>query len=337
MHNQASSNTTSLVDNFNRQVDYLRLSVTDRCDLRCVYCMSEKMTFLPRQQLLTLEENAQIAAAFIELGVKKIRLTGGEPLVRENIFWLIEELGRNSQLESLVMTTNGMLLEKAAPRLADAGMSRLNISLDTLDSQRFNTITRVGSLDKVLCGIAAAKQQNFKKLKLNSLIMKGKNCDEVVPLARFAVDNGLDITYIEEMPLGQITEHNRQDSYCSSEWAREQLEQAYSLIPTTENTGGPARYYRVSGSETRIGFISPHSHNFCDTCNRVRLTPNGQLLLCLGHEHSVDLKRFIRSHPGDKDALKEEIIRAVRLKPERHYFDLDDESQVLRFMNHTGG
>ncbi|MBY4676837.1 GTP 3',8-cyclase MoaA [Marinobacterium arenosum] len=325
----------ALVDKFGRRVDYVRLSVTDRCDFRCVYCMSEDMQFLPKPQVLTLEELYQLAASFVSLGVRKIRLTGGEPLVRRDVLWLIRQIGQLGC--ELVITSNGSQLSKMAPALREAGVSRINISLDSLNPERFKRLTRTGRLEQVLGGIDAALDAGFERLKLNAVVLKGRNDDEVLDLVDFARDRGLDISFIEEMPLGAITEHDRAEAYCSSDEVRALIEQRYPLQPTTERTAGPSRYYRMADSDSRIGFISPHSHNFCADCNRVRVTVEGRLLLCLGNEHSVDLREVMRRHPGDSERLRQTIIDAMDLKPERHWFDLDDEPQIVRFMNMTGG
>ncbi|WP_417339041.1 GTP 3',8-cyclase MoaA [Halomonas kashgarensis] len=326
-----------LVDGFGRTIRYVRLSVTDRCDFRCVYCMAEDMTFLPRAQVLTLEEIATLSQAFIDLGVEKIRLTGGEPLVRSGIGSLVEQIGQMDGLRDFAMTTNGAGLDKHAQRLRDGGLQRLNISLDTLVPERFRRLTRTGELEKVLTGIRAAQSAGFERIKLNAVILQGRNDDEVLDLVEFARREHLDISFIEEMPLGQDIEHNRAETFCSSDTVREIVESRHALLPTTESTLGPSRYYRMNDSDTRIGFISPHSHNFCDACNRVRVTVEGRLLLCLGNEHSVDLRAVMRRHPGDQGRLQQAIIDAMALKPERHHFTTDGEEQVVRFMNMTGG
>lgn len=326
-----------LIDRFGREVTYLRMSVTDRCDFRCVYCMSEHMTFLPRAQVLTLEELGFIGETFVELGVKKIRLTGGEPLVRHNVEQLFDHLGALEGLNELTFTTNGSHLEQYAQRLREAGVKRINVSLDSLKPERFKELTRIGDLHQVLKGIEKASEVGFKRIKLNAVVLSGRNNDEVLDLLRFALDRGLDISYIEEMPLGQITEHDRGEAFCSSQHLREIIGQEFELQSTNENSGGPSRYWRIPGYDSRVGFISPHSENFCDTCNRVRLTVEGRLLLCLGNEHSVDLREVVRKYPGDKEKLTEAIMQGMSIKPERHYFDLDDEPQILRFMNTTGG
>lgn len=325
----------ALVDRFGRTVDYIRLSVTDRCDFRCVYCMGEEMTFLPHAQVLTLEEIEQIAAAFVSLGVKKIRLTGGEPLVRREVIKLIRAIG---QLDAeLAITTNGSQLTQMADDLKAAGVNRLNISIDSLQEERFKKMTRIGKLPKVMAGIDAAIGAGFGRIKLNAVVMKGRNDDEVLDLVEYAREKGVDVSFIEEMPLGDISEHDRAEAYCSSDEVREIIEQRYALQPSTERTAGPSRYFRMSGSETRVGFISPHSHNFCSECNRVRVTVEGRLLLCLGNEHSVDLRAVIRRYPNNPERLKQAIIQAMDLKPEKHEFNLEDEPQIIRFMNMTGG
>lgn len=326
-----------LIDRFGRHVNYVRISVTDRCDFRCVYCMSEDMQFVPRSQILTLEEIAFVARAFTELGVTKIRITGGEPLIRRNINWLLSEISQLEGLEQCVLTTNGSQLAKFAVQLYRAGIHRINISLDTLNADRFKQMSRVGDLQNVLQGIAAAKQCGFQHIRINSVILKNYNHDEVVDLVKFAIAQSLDIAFIEEMPIGMIGEHNRAITYYSSDAIKQDLEQHYELLKEPEYTGGPARYYNIGGSTTRVGFISPHSHNFCSQCNRVRLTPEGRLLLCLGQEHSVDLRHIIRSNPGEIHILKQAIIEAMTIKPLGHEFDLTSRPVILRHMNVTGG
>lgn len=328
-----------LIDGFGRRIDYVRFSVTDRCDFRCVYCMSEQMRFLPRAQILTFEELVALGRAFVDLGVGKIRITGGEPLVRHNVLWLFQQLGqlRQQGLRELVLTTNGSQLERLAPALKAAGVARLNISLDSLDPARFRRITRNGDLAAVLRGIRAAQAAGFQRTKLNVVILKNRNHDEVINLVRFAIDNGLDITFIEEMPLGMIGDHDRAEAYYSSDAIRTDLSEVFDLIPTMETTGGPARYYHIPNAHSRIGFISPHSHNFCGDCNRVRVSAEGRLLLCLGQEHSVDLKYTLRAYPGDRERLKQAIIDAMALKPHGHDFQLGKQPTIRRHMNHTGG
>jgi len=326
-----------LIDAFGRTVNYLRLSVTDRCDFRCIYCMSEEMTFMPRAQILTLEEIYQIAKAFSELGVTKLRVTGGEPLIRRNILELMNKLGNLQGLDELVMTTNGSHLDKMAQDLKKADVKRLNISLDTLNPERFKRLTRTGDLQQVLRGIMAAKEQGFERIKLNAVILKNRNHDEVVDLVRYAVEHGFDISFIEEMPLGQVSEHSRAEAYYPSYQIREDLERHFSLSSVSDKTGGPSNYFKVDGSVSRVGFISPHSENFCSQCNRVRLTAEGRLLLCLGNEHSVDLKKIVRSHPGDRELLKQAIVEAMKIKPEKHEFNLQEKPVIFRHMSVTGG
>ena len=326
-----------LVDNFGRTVNYVRISVTDRCDFRCVYCMDEEMQFVPRAKLLSLEEIGVIARAFTELGVGKIRITGGEPLIRRNIIKLFRDIGQLEGLKELTLTTNGSQLPKLAGELKDAGVKRINISLDSLDPDKFRHLTRVGELDKVLAGIDAALETGFEKIKINSVILKNRNDDEVPDLVEFASTRGMDISFIEEMPLGVIGEHDRAEAYYSSDEIRTDLEAHYTLLPTTETTGGPSRYYHIAETGTRVGFISPHSHNFCDSCNRVRLTCEGRLLLCLGQEHSVDLRQVIRAHPGDMQRLKQALRRSMDIKPKGHEFDLSVKPVIFRHMNMTGG
>lgn len=326
-----------LQDGFGRQIDYLRMSVTDRCDFRCVYCMAEDMTFLPRQQVLGLEELYRLAALFVGLGVKKIRLTGGEPLVRSGIVSLCERIAALPGLRELVMTSNGSQLVKLARPLAEAGVKRLNISLDSLDPGKFRSITRTGSLRTVLDGIEAARAAGFERIKLNAVVMKGRNFDQVLNLLDYAIERQLDISFIEEMPLGEVG-RSRGESFCSSEEVRKLIASRHSLIDSAEHSGGPARYSRLQEhAGTRIGFISPNSHNFCATCNRVRLTVEGRLLLCLGHEHSIDLRALLRRNPLDDQPLIEAVQQALQGKPWRHDFSPGGEVKVLRFMNASGG
>lgn len=327
----------NLVDAFGRKIDYIRLSITDRCDFRCVYCMGENMTFLPRDEVLSLEECARLVKVFVSLGVSKVRITGGEPLVRKNAIQLFEEIGQLSGLRELVLTTNGSQLEHHAFALKQAGVRRINISLDSLDATRFRQITRVGELDKVLRGIAAAKQTGFENIKLNALLMRGINDDEALRLAAFAIENGLDISFIEEMPIGAVS-HSRQSSYVSNEETLKLLRARYDLVSSNETTGGPARYWRIPNSKTKIGFISPNSHNFCEACNRVRISCKGELFLCLGQENKVDLRPLLRAYPHDDKPLKQAIIRGLQTKPKGHDFDLKRAAPaVIRFMSHTGG
>ncbi len=322
-----------LIDPFARQIRYVRLSVTDRCDFRCVYCMAENMTFLPRDRLLTLEEIARLGRVFASLGVQTFRLTGGEPLVRRNLAWLVEQLSQHSEV---VMTSNGARLSQFAAPLKNAGLSRINISLDSLAPVQFRQITRTGDLVDVLRGIDAAQQVGFN-IKLNVVVMKGRNDAQILPIVAFAAERGLDVSFIEEMPLGQITEHSRLLSFMPSAEIEQLIRQHYGLEATDYQTQGPSRYLQLQGSRTRIGFISPHSHNFCADCNRVRVTSEGRLLLCLGNEQGVDLLPLLRDQASDAE-ITAKIQTALQQKPERHQFDLtQDEPQIVRFMNMTGG
>lgn len=330
-------NTTTLVDQFGRKVDYIRLSITDRCDFRCVYCMGEDMTFLPRNEVLTLEECARLVKVFVGLGVAKVRITGGEPLVRKNALWLFEEIGRLPGLRELVLTTNGSQLERQADKLKQAGVKRINISLDSLDSERFRRITRVGELDKVLRGIAAARQAGFEHIRLNTVLMRGINDDEALPLLQFAIEQGVDIAFIEEMPLGEV-DHARGTTAVSNDETFKLLSGQFPLVSSAESTGGPARYWRIPDTQTRVGFISPHSHNFCESCNRVRITCKGELFLCLGQEDKVDLLPLLRQHPQNDAPLIAAILHAMQIKPKGHDFDLQRaKPAVVRFMSMTGG
>jgi cyclic pyranopterin phosphate synthase len=326
----------TLVDKYGRRITYVRLSITDRCDFRCSYCMAEEMTFLPRHQVMSLEECWRVAAVFVGLGVNKLRITGGEPLVRKEAMWLIERLGALPGLEQLVMTTNGSQLTRFAAPLKAAGVKRLNISLDTLKPDRFRAITRIGDLGKVITGIAAAQAAGFRRTKLNVVAMRGVNDDEFVDLVQFAVDRALDISFIEEMPLGEI--HGRNNTYISSAETRDILSARFELLPSSELSGGPARYWRIPGNESRIGFISPHSHNFCDTCNRVRITAQGELYPCLGQNDAINLLPVLREFPHDDAPLRQAIIESMGIKPFGHDFTQQMEApQVVRFMSMTGG
>jgi cyclic pyranopterin phosphate synthase len=328
---------TKLTDRFGRTVDYLRISITDRCDFRCVYCMAEDMTFLPRNQILSLEEIYILAKTFVELGVKKIRITGGEPLIRKGALELLQKIGAIEGLNELVLTTNGSQLVTAAPILKAANVKRLNISLDTLDATKFKELTRTGDLQNVLNGIQAAKKEGFERIKLNAVILKNRNHAEVCDLVQFAIDNEIDISFIEEMPLGIVEKHNRAEAYYSSDEIRADLKQRFTLIQSADNTGGPSDYFKISNTKSRVGFISPHSHNFCSTCNRVRLTVEGRLLLCLGNEHSIDLKEILRSPDSNSEKLKQAIIDSMEIKPEKHEFNVKEQPIILRYMNMTGG
>lgn len=327
----------SLVDGLGRSIDYLRLSVTDRCDFRCVYCMAKTMTFLPRQQVLSLEELQRLAALFVGQGVRKIRLTGGEPLIRPGIVELCRNIAALPGLRELVMTSNGSQLVRLAQPLVAAGVKRMNISLDSLDPERFRAITRNGDLRQVLGGIEAASTAGFERVKLNCVVMKGRNFDEVPALVRYAIEQGIDISFIEEMPLGDVG-RSRGETFCPSDEVRAVIARDYELLDSAESSGGPARYVRLARHPgTRIGFISPNSHNFCGSCNRVRMTVEGRLLLCLGQEDALDLRGLLRRYPLDDQPLIEALHKALRGKPLRHDFTGAGEVQVVRFMNMSGG
>ena len=299
--------------------------------------MAEEMTFLPRNQVLSLEELYETIRSFVALGVTKIRLTGGEPLVRRNILDLIEKVAKLDGLQQLAITTNGALLASTSEDLRKAGVSKLNISIDSLNHDTFQKLTRFGKLNQVLEGIDAAVAAGFPAIRLNAVILKGVNDQEIISLVDYARERSIDIAFIEEMPLGDIGERDRNNSYISSDHVLEKVSKHYALKPINESTGGPARYYDMSGSSSRLGVISPHSHNFCASCNRVRLTVEGRLLLCLGNEHSVDLRAILRRENYHSSMLDSSIIDAMKIKPKRHYFNLEEEPQILRFMNMTGG
>lgn len=325
-----------LQDTFGRKITYLRLSVTDRCDFRCSYCMAEKMAFVPRDEILTLEECLLIARTFVSLGVSKIRLTGGEPLVRKDLAWLAGQLGALDGLRELALTTNGSQLPEQAAGLARAGVGRVNISLDSLVPDTFRRITRTGDLRKVLAGIdAAIAVWGARGVKLNTVPMRGVNDHELPDLVRFALDRGIDISLIEQMPLGEtVTRHDA--SYVSNDEALAMLKAAFDLIPSAETTGGPARYWRIAGHASRIGLISPHSRNFCADCNRMRVTARGELFPCLGNAAMVDLLPAARA--ADEAGLRELILQAAHIKPQAHEFDISAHgSGIVRFMSRTGG
>ncbi|MCR5873558.1 GTP 3',8-cyclase MoaA [Phenylobacterium sp. J426] len=334
----SSPQEAPLIDGFGRTVTYLRLSVTDRCDLRCVYCMAEHMTFLPKAEVLSLEELDRIATAFVALGVKKLRLTGGEPLVRKGVMELIEGLSRHlasGALTELTLTTNGTRLTEFAGRLAAAGVRRINVSLDTLKPELFRTLTRGGSLAKVLDGIAAAQAAGLS-VKINAVALKDDNAAELPDLIAWAHGQGCDITLIETMPLGEV-EADRTDQFLSLKDVRRELESFWTLEDIGLNTGGPARYVRVVETGGRLGFITPLSHNFCEACNRVRLTCTGTLHTCLGQEDSADLRAVLRAGASDAD-LVEAIRNAVDAKPRGHDFDVARaKPAVARHMSTTGG
>ena len=332
--------STPLIDPFGRHVSYLRVSVTDRCDFRCVYCMSENMTFLPKADLLSLEELDRLCSAFVARGVRKLRITGGEPLVRRDIMTLFRALGRHlssGALEELTVTTNGSQLAKYAQELADCGVKRINVSLDTLDAEKFRAITRWGALDKVLAGIDAAQAAGLK-IKLNIVALKDFNEDEFVPMIRWAHGRGMDVTFIEVMPMGEVDGH-RADQYLPLSQVRAHLMDTFSLEESSYVTGGPARYVTARETGGQIGFITPLTHNFCESCNRVRVTCTGTLFMCLGQEDAVDLRKPLRASEGD-GALMEAIDRAIARKPKGHDFVIDRSTNrpaVSRHMSLTGG
>lgn len=330
----------ALVDPFGRHVSYLRVSVTDRCDFRCVYCMSEHMSFLPKKDLLSLEELDRLCSAFIAKGVRKLRITGGEPLVRKNILWLFKALGRHLQsgsLEELTLTTNGSQLSRYAHELFDAGVRRVNVSIDTLDAKKFKAITRWGELGPVLEGLSVAEAAGLK-VKINAVALKGVNEDEIEDLVRFAHGRGADLTLIETMPLGDI-EGDRMDQYLPLSLVRARLMERFTLEDLDYRTGGPARYVRVKETGGRLGLITPMTHNFCESCNRVRLTCTGTLFMCLGQEDAADLRAPLRASADDA-LLMQAIDAAILRKPKGHDFVIDRRSKVpavQRHMSVTGG
>jgi cyclic pyranopterin phosphate synthase len=299
--------------------------------------MNEDMTFLPRDEVLSLEESLRLVKIFTSLGVTKLRVTGGEPLVRKNIGWLFKELSQIEALKEVVLTTNGSQLVQHAPMLKNAHVNRINISLDSLDPVNFKKITRTGDLNKVLLGIDEAIQQGFSNLKLNTVLMKGINDHEAIDLVNFAIDKKMDISFIEEMPLGNI-DHTRKDTFISNDEVLKNLQNYFNLIPTTFASGGPAKYWQLANQSTKVGFISPHSHNFCDTCNRVRVSSKGELFLCLGQEEKIELMPLLRQYPNEDWPIQKAIIESMMIKPEAHDFNLEiTQPAVVRFMSHTGG
>ncbi len=328
-----------LIDPFDRHVSYLRVSVTDRCDLRCVYCMAEDMTFLPKAEVLSLEELDRLCSAFVRHGVRKLRLTGGEPLVRRNVMWLIRRLGRHldvGALDELTVTTNGTQLARHAADLYAAGVRRINVSLDTLDADRFSAITRWGKLPKVLDGIAAARAAGLA-VKINMVALRGINDDEFDRFIQWCGDNGDDLTIIEVMPMGDIGDH-RVDQYLPLSMVRAQIAAKWQLTDLPDNTGGPARYVRIGETGGRLGFITPLTHNFCESCNRVRLTCTGQLYMCLGQDDHADLRAPLRASETD-GPLDAAIHEAIGRKPKGHDFIIDRRraASVDRHMSVTGG
>lgn len=329
-----------MIDPFGRTISYLRVSVTDRCDLRCFYCMSEDMTFLPKADLLTLEELDRLCSVFIEKGVRKLRLTGGEPLVRRNVMSLVRSLSRHLEsgaLDELTLTTNGSQLARFANELRDCGVRRINVSLDTLDPARFKAITRWGDIDKVLAGIEAARAAGLA-VKINAVALKNVNEEEIPALMEWAHGKGMTLTLIEVMPMGDIGT-GRIDQYLPLSLLRSRLATRYTLTDLDDSTGGPARYVKVSETGGKIGFITPMTHNFCESCNRVRVTCTGTIHTCLGHEDASDLRRPLRASP-ENDLLSQAIDRAIGLKPKGHDFVIDrrhNRPSVSRHMSVTGG
>ena len=333
-----ASGTDRLIDRFGRSISYLRISVTDRCDFRCVYCMSDTMTFLPRQELLSLEEIDRLGSAFVARGVRRLRLTGGEPLVRRNIMWLIEALSRHlgNGLDELTLTTNGSQLARYAQALADCGIVRLNVSLDTLDAAKFRAITRFGDFGQVMEGIDAADRAGLK-IKINTVALRDVNEDEIVDLIGWSHGRGFDLTLIETMPMGDI-DGDRTAQYLPLSLIRARLNQRFTLEDIDYRSGGPARYVRVRETGGRLGFITPMTHNFCESCNRVRVTCTGTLFMCLGQEDAADLRAPLRASTSD-DLLHAAIGEAIARKPKGHDFVIErgQKPSIGRHMSMTGG
>ena len=334
--------TAPLIDPFQRAISYLRVSVTDRCDFRCVYCMSENMTFLPKKELLTLEELDRMCSTFVRLGVEKLRITGGEPLVRRDIMTFFQSMTRHLEsgdLRELTLTTNGSQLARFADDLYAAGVRRVNISLDTLDEKKFADVTRWGRLPQVLKGIDAAQKAGLR-VKINTVALKGFNEDELFTLVQWCAERDMDLTFIEVMPMGDIGNEDRLDQYWKLTDLRAQLAQQYTLTDLAERTGGPARYVQLEETGQKIGFITPLTHNFCESCNRVRLTCTGELYMCLGQEDMADLRAPLRNNPADDAPLEQAIRNAIAHKPKGHDFDYSRQAvdgQMSRHMSHTGG
>lgn len=334
--------TVPLIDPFERAITYLRVSVTDRCDFRCVYCMAENMQFLPKKELLTLEELDRLCSTFVGMGVQKLRITGGEPLVRRDIMTFFNGMSRHldsGALKELTLTTNGSQLERFADDLYAAGMRRINVSLDTLDEDKFARVTRWGRLPQVLRGLDAAQRAGLR-VKINAVALKEFNEDELFTMTEWCASRDMDLTWIEVMPMGDMGETDRIGQYWSLEDVRTALETKYQLTDLAERSGGPARYVRIEETGQKIGFITPLSHNFCESCNRVRLTCTGELYMCLGQEDMADLRAPLREHPGDTQHLETAIRRAIERKPKGHDFDYSRQSisgQMSRHMSHTGG
>lgn len=331
-----------LIDPFARPIDYLRVSVTDRCDFRCTYCMAEHMQFLPRKELLSLEELDRLCSTFVLLGVRKLRITGGEPLVRRDIMTFLRAMSRHLEtgaLRELTLTTNGSQLSRFAADLAAMGLKRINVSLDTLDAEKFRTITRWGRLEQVLEGLQAAKRAGLR-IKINSVALKGFNEDEMFGLIGWCAAQGHDLTFIEVMPMGEMGEALRLDQYWALSDLRARLAERFTLSELVESTGGPARYVRLEETGQKIGFITPLTHNFCESCNRVRVTCTGELFMCLGQEGNADLRAPLRASPEDRTPLIAAIRDAIARKPRGHDFDYSRQrvgGQMSRHMSHTGG
>ena len=334
--------TAPLIDPFLRPIRYLRVSVTDRCDFRCVYCMAEHMSFLPKRELLTLEELDRLCSAFVGLGVRKLRVTGGEPLVRRDILTFFRAMGRHldsGALDELTLTTNGSQLDRFAGDLAAAGVRRVNVSLDTLDPAKFAAITRWGRLDQVMRGIDAAQAAGLR-VKINTVALKGVNEDDLDALVDWCGARDMDLTFIEVMPMGDLGPEDRLAQYWPVSDLRARLAARFTLIDLAERSGGPARYVRLAETGQKVGFITPLTHNFCESCNRVRLTCTGELYMCLGQEDRADLRSPLRAHPGDDAPVTEAIRAAIARKPKGHDFDYSrqrPDGQMPRHMSHTGG
>ncbi len=334
--------TAPLIDPFQRAISYLRVSVTDRCDFRCVYCMSENMTFLPKKELLTLEELDRLSSTFIRLGVEKLRITGGEPLVRRNIMSYFRSMSRHLEggaLKELTLTTNGSQLERFADDLFDAGVRRVNISLDTIDDAKFTEITRWGRLPQVLRGIDAAQKAGLR-IKINAVALKGFNEDELFSLTEWCAERDMDLTWIEVMPMGDIGNESRLTQYWSLKDLQAELAKHYTVTELSESTGGPARYVRLEETGQKIGFITPLTHNFCESCNRVRVTCTGELFMCLGQEDNADLRGPLRADSESEQPLEDAIREAISHKPKGHDFDYSRQvlgGKMTRHMSHTGG
>ena len=334
--------TLPLIDPFARAITYLRVSVTDRCDFRCVYCMSENMQFLPKKELLTLEELDRLCSTFVGMGVQKLRITGGEPLVRRDIMTFFKAMSRHldtGALQELTLTTNGSQLERFADNLYAAGMRRINVSLDTLDDDKFARVTRWGRLPQVLKGLDSAQRAGLR-VKINAVALKGFNEDELFTMTQWCASRDMDLTWIEVMPMGDMGETDRIGQYWSLNDVRDALRTQYTLTDLTERSGGPARYVRIEETGQKIGFITPLSHNFCESCNRVRLTCTGELYMCLGQEDMADLRAPLRDHPNTSEPLEKAIRRAIERKPKGHDFDYSRQKisgQMSRHMSHTGG